>query len=205
MTTQTQKEKKPPKKKKEKEPHVLWIPPSTFACLHCGDNYEMALPAPIDMLTGAMATFSKTHKPHKLGPRGRACGHCFDFGHAEANCWRKQYRGSWRNWAVGPDTGISSAAICRRLKPLGENGIIPYGDSRSAFGNHPHDPADFGRCHRLLHAIPGWRARIGEMNAESAIWAKLADNWDELEKLYLEELPGPYAHKLYARMRELIE
>lgn len=56
----------------------------------------------------------------------------------------------------------------------------------------------------VRHAFTGWRNRIGEMRSVPG-WAKLVDAWDELEALYLEEVPKGTgrAPKLYARMREL--
>ncbi len=169
---------------------------STFECLHCGDSYEMQLPAPLDVMTAAMKAFNTTHGACKEGAAGLACTFCLKFSHDETTCPRLAYGGDPEQWLAGPDTGISSRAICARLR-----GGLP---SAAPSGNTPRDPADFGRCHRLLHAIPGWRARIGEMAAVPG-WEKLAQHWDELEALYVEELPTGKGPKLYARMRELEE
>lgn len=198
MTTTT-KVKKP---KKKPDPHVVLVPPATFACLHCGESYEMSLPSPVDLMTSAMRAFSSSHKACKAGAHGRACRFCFDFGHMPEECPDTKYNGSYQHWAGGPDTGMSSIAICKRLMPPRQTVTFQY---HQRFDLHPHplDPSDFGRCHRLLHAIPGWRARIGEMAAASEEWANLVKHWDELERLYLEELPTGAGPKLYARMREL--
>jgi hypothetical protein len=95
-------------------------------------------------------------------------------------------------WVVGPDTGISSETIWKKF--LG----LPLGMRQSP----PLDPSDFGRCHRLLHAVPGWRARIGEM-ATVRSWAGLVEAWDELEALYLEEEPSGEGPKLWRRMQQI--
>ena len=63
----------------------------------------------------------------------------------------------------------------------------------------PHDPDDFGRCHRLLQAFPEWRSRLDEMRAHPG-WGPLVDAWSELEALYAEEIQSGKAPKLYARM-----
>jgi hypothetical protein len=116
---------------------------------------------------------------------------CFGFGHEPAGCPNTAYGGDWRRWLAGPDTGMSSIALCKKL-----------GGARGT-NHHPYDGSDFGRCHRLLHAIPGWRARIGEAASISPTWARLVAVWDELETLYLEELPSGRCPKLYARMKGL--
>ena len=50
--------------------------------------------------------------------------------------------------------------------------------------SHPLDAADFGRCHRLLQAVPSFRERIGEMRHRSPEWAALVESWSDLETLY---------------------
>jgi hypothetical protein len=69
----------------------------------------------------------------------------------------------------------------------------------------PHDPADFGRCHRLLELFPKWRERLPTVAAIHPAWSALIANWDELTALYLEELAEGtgYAHRTYDRMKEL--
>ncbi len=96
----------------------------------------------------------------------------------------------WR-WFTGGDTGTSSKTIWSVM--TGE-----HVDRRGI----PYDPADFGRCHRLLEKFPQWRARLHEMAIVPG-WEPLAEHWDELTALYLEELPTDVAPKLWARMREL--
>lgn len=73
-------------------------------------------------------------------------------------------------WIVGSDSGMSSKAIWAHMM----GGEPAYGWS------HPHDPADFGRCARLLELMPEWKARLPEMAARSAVWTRLVARWDEI-------------------------
>lgn len=103
-------------------------------------------------------------------------------------------------WLTGPDTGTSSLTIFSVLS----HGHAAQGAGRRGTPSHPHDPDDFGRCHRLLKAMPEWRSRLGEVAARYPEWAGLVREWADLERLYEEELPKGRAPKLYARMQELI-
>lgn len=162
------------------DPHVVLRPPGTFLCLHCGETYEMNLPAPVNVMVGAMQSFNKTHKKCKLvSSRGLACTFCFTFGHMPDECSRLEYHGDWRKWMEGPDTGASSLTLCRALAH--GRGVVHQRI------DVPHDASDFGRCYRLLKAIPGWRERIGEVR-HLAGWASLVDHWDALERLYEDSL-----------------
>lgn len=187
------------RKSGKRDDHMVFKAPNIIACLHCGQSYGMNLPAPVELVSAMSAAFIKSHRTCKKSDKGTACSHCFTFGHATAECPSTKYRGNWGSWLNGPDTGASSITICWVLS--GNAFVRPS----VIQGNYPYDPDDFGRCHRLLHAIPGWRPRIIEVGVLSAEWKALAENWDELERLYLEELPTGECPKLYARMRALTE
>lgn len=104
-----------------------------------------------------------------------------------------------RRWFVNADRGISSNAIVEVMEDL------PRGMITGSFGlGYPHDPADFGRCYRLLELVPQYRNRLDEMRV-SPVWDALVNHWDELERLYIEECPGKKCIKLYERMQELID
>jgi hypothetical protein len=96
-------------------------------------------------------------------------------------------------WLLSGDTGLSSEAIMAWM--LG---------AREGRFRHPHDPADLGRCLRLLDRIPEWRARLGEMAAASPQWSALVGVWAELEGLYREEEPTGNAPRCFRRMREVL-
>ncbi len=72
-------------------------------------------------------------------------------------------------WVMSDDTGSSSKAICAYMTGSG-----------SKQWSYPHDPADLGRCLRLLHQIPEWKPRISEMAEHGPGWAGLIACWDDL-------------------------
>ena len=72
-------------------------------------------------------------------------------------------------WALGDDTGASSTCIARHLSGLKSD------------GSYPHDGGDFGRCERLLDAVPELRARLPEMAKVNAYWAALVPRWDDIK------------------------
>jgi hypothetical protein len=100
-------------------------------------------------------------------------------------------------WFAHGECGISSAAMARAIV-----GQAP--DARFANGgNHPCDPSDFGRCVKLLDAVPAARQRLAVVAALSPIWARLIQHWDALEALYRRESPSGAAPVLYQRMKAL--
>jgi hypothetical protein len=98
-------------------------------------------------------------------------------------------------WLTNGDTGISSKTIWFVMtgRPMPD----------TFWPSTPSDPSDFGRCYRLLQVMPSWRARLPEVAAEYPEWKKLVAAWDEIEALYLAELPTGMARKTYDRMKEL--
>ena len=100
-------------------------------------------------------------------------------------------------WIVSGQTGSSSKTIWAALVGV-KNSLDP---------SVPQDPGDFGRCFRLLTLVPGWRDRLQEVAAAFPMWEPMVTAWDELEKLYTEELEDDTgsAPRLYKRMREVVE
>lgn len=96
-------------------------------------------------------------------------------------------------WRHGGDVGTSSLTIWSVMTDTPSGGRYDI----------PHDPDDFGRCHRLLEQFPEWRPRLGEVARLFKKWQPLVDSWDELTALYLKELPSGRAPKLYDRMKQL--
>ena len=98
------------------------------------------------------------------------------------------------NWLMSGDTGTSSLTIYSVM-------------TGHASDRHdvPYDPADFGRCYRLLKRHPEFRSRMGEVADKYPKWQGLVDAWSELTALYEEELPSGKAPKLYARIQTLIK
>ena len=107
-------------------------------------------------------------------------------------------------WLASDDTGMSSLAMARRLcqEVGGHQPRIPL--KRYSDGcEHPSDPSDFGRCIRLLEAVPQLREHLPSMAGLSPVWAAYVARWDEMEKLYRDEFPTGSAPKLYALMQSI--
>ena len=102
-----------------------------------------------------------------------------------------------QHWFGTDDTGVSSLTMAAVMFNAGN-----YVGNLNRW-DHPHDPADFGRCHRLLEAVPGSQERLHLMKPVSPIWSGLVEKWDEITALYLEELPARRAPKCYALMQSI--
>jgi len=100
-------------------------------------------------------------------------------------------------WIVAGRTGASSKTIWAALVGV-KNALDP---------SVPLDPSDFGRCFQLLKLVPGWRERLPEVATAFPMWGPMVAAWDELEKLYAEELEEDTgsAPRLYLRMSEVLE
>ena len=98
------------------------------------------------------------------------------------------------DWMVGDDTGLSSRFMARSFLGGLQGGNTPH---------HPLDPSDFGRCHRLLDAVPGLRDRLSELKGRSEVWDTLIENWPYMTDLYIKELPKGTAPLLYDYMKNL--
>lgn len=101
-------------------------------------------------------------------------------------------------WMKGWDTGLSSEALGFHMM---------LGDST---GHWPSDPADLGRCLRLLDLFPEWETRILEMKRYGQEWKAYSENWAQLRQSMAEEVgvdwsKGKRAQKTYDLMRRLAE
>ena len=99
-------------------------------------------------------------------------------------------------WLASGDRGISSEAITSQL-----TGINILGGGWPT--DYPRDPPDFGRCLRLLIAVPEFKLRLDEMKSRHPIWAKYIKNWADMERFYWEEFPTGKAPKLYDWMQKI--
>ena len=97
-------------------------------------------------------------------------------------------------WIVSRDTGLSSETIWAVMM-----------GTQAEWASIPYDPSDFGRCHRLLEAIPEWRPRLPEVAEVYPEWKPLVDSWDEMTRLYLRDLPTGRSDELYNLMQEFLE
>lgn len=117
---------------------------------------------------------------------------------AEENARHKSAGDAELEWLFGPDTGTSSLTIFSVLTE--KNGAAVRARLRRP--SEPLDPADFGRCRRLLLAFPEWRSRLSEVAAKHPTWMALVREWDRIDALYAEEEPSGMAPKCYALMQE---
>lgn len=75
-------------------------------------------------------------------------------------------------WVFGRDTGTSSQNLAAEYLGV---------QARGHFGlSGPHDPADLGRCLRLIALVPEIRACVDSLALKSTHWAKAAAVWDEI-------------------------
>ena len=73
-------------------------------------------------------------------------------------------------WLISDDTGMSSEYMAGELSGQFSR---PYA--------HPYDADDFGRCSRLLVAVPELRERLDQMRLKSAEWSRLVYCWEQVE------------------------
>ncbi|WP_321154015.1 hypothetical protein [Serratia nevei] len=76
-------------------------------------------------------------------------------------------------WLESDDTGASSLYMASVLTGqfIAEN-------------HYPRDPADFGRCLRLVEAVPELECKIHDMSQHGKKWAVVAANWNEWAEVY---------------------
>lgn len=105
-------------------------------------------------------------------------------------------------WLLGPDTGISSKSIFSVLAST--DALCSAARARLPWGpDVPHDPSDFGRCHRMLKAFPAWRERLSEVVAAIPKYRLMVREWAQMEALWEEEAPTGRCPKLYDLMQRL--
>jgi hypothetical protein len=162
--------------------HVV-LQGSDFFCSHCGDRYTMNMPAPISLMVAACDAFAKDHRDCRPDPRVAERERARrEAGFANPDAWRD-----------GPDTGISSMTIW--------SVVTGKGTKYSRF-DVPHDPADFGRCYRLLKAF-SWRDRLPDVVARFPEWEPMVREWDRMTAIYERDLPTGESAELFALMQKL--
>lgn len=166
----------PPKAK-----HIV-MGPNSLRCLNCGREQELVMPCSISVLQGAGAGFTKDHYDCEPSAAGKA---------------RFEYTNPWE-WHRSWDTGISSLVIYSVM----EDALMPKTYGKEFF---PHDPADFGRCHRLLKVGDQYRERLHEVSDKYPQWEGFVDAWDELTALWEEESPSGKCPKLFERLQGLVK
>ena len=99
-------------------------------------------------------------------------------------------------WMTGRDTGLSSMAIAAHMA------------TGTCDGSYPRDPADLGRCLRLIEQFPEWKPRIAEMSKYGAVWRAYADRWEDMASSMRDEVgidwsKGRSAEKTYDLMKRI--
>lgn len=100
-------------------------------------------------------------------------------------------------WYASDDVGSSSKWLASMLFCVKTEAV-----------EYPYDPADFGRCIRMLRNVRDaediFKELSGKIKADGgAVWSAYIDNWNELCALWDEESPNKKCPKLYKRMLEL--
>ena len=170
-----------------KDDHVVMRGEEMF-CSHCGHRQKLTFPIDLNVFAAAAKAFTASHRECEPDPRVTE----------EEERKRVEATKSPDAWRRGPDTGISSITIWSVMtgRPHGLAGFGP---------DVPHDPADFGRCHRLLQAFPEWRVRLGEVVVRYPAWGPMIREWDRMTALYEREIQRQdgMAPELYELMQSL--
>lgn len=157
-------------------------------CFNCGMSYKINYPQPINMVTAMMSQFNKDHKackPTWTEPTNAT----IEKSELENAVW----------WAENGEHGMSSKAM---FNCLSKNlNICKFGN----YENTPSDPDDFGRCYKLLKAVPQWRLRLIELSVLSTGWKNLVENWDVLEKMYEQNVKYDWKNYKQIGMYEFME
>jgi hypothetical protein len=92
-------------------------------------------------------------------------------------------------WMESDDTGLSSRYLAISLSGRCAPQLA-----------WPHDSADFGRCVRMLDAVPELRGRLDLLEHAPEPWPKLWARWEEAEALYR----AGHGKELDALIREVV-
>lgn len=160
-----------------------------IGCDRCGSRTTLKLPIPVEVFSISLGDWVKLHSKCREQE--------IDKRRAEAKTAKmpKEPGARVAQWMIGDDRGISSEYLA-----------AVFMGAPTRRGDYPLDPSDFGRCYRLLKLVPEIRKAIfAKVARRDSVWRQLILHWDEIEKLYLEELPSGMAPKCYALMRKLID
>jgi hypothetical protein len=177
-------EPKTKKRRKRQDDHLV-MGGKGMRCLNCGTETPIPYPVTVRVMKAHEQDFRDGHLRCKPSDKGRA---------------RYKYN-SPEEWLESWDTGVSAMAIYATFQGHSLVGLLGHQLYDEPV---PRDPADFGRCYRLLKVSPpAWTARIEQVAKKHPAWKPFADRWPELVALYEEELPTGECPKLYALMKEI--
>lgn len=146
-------------------------------CQRCGVGLELGRPQTVRVTVKAMQGFEEDHANCKEGDNPNPEVITRD------------------NWARSRDTGVSSWTIYSVMKGMNST-LDRYAP--------PQDPADFGRCYRLLKLFPEWESRLPEVAARFPEWSGLVRAWSNLSTIYESSLEGDRS-KLYNAIQDLLK
>lgn len=106
-------------------------------------------------------------------------------------------------WIVYGEVGTSSKTIWAVMMGAVKLPVTPH--DRFLHFSPPADPSDFRRCYNLLLLYPDWKKRLHEVADIFPEWKPMIEHWEDMEKLYFEELPSGSAPRLYDLMQQLRE
>jgi hypothetical protein len=154
---------------------------SLLFCDHCGGEFKLKLPMPVNEIIEKMQAFKQLHKD---------CVKTWQQPQPDMN--QSEYERVVWWWNYG-EHGLSSEAIY-------------YTMIRSAkvITGHPYDPDDFRRCYLLLEAVPEWKERLDELKVLSKQWSNLVDNWDKLTGLLEEQMKTGKPNGMYELMQNVL-
>ena len=159
-------------------------------CKSCAGVFdaEIVTDAPVEVAVASM----KAVRCPKCG--SDKCGMGGAYNDAPALTASIKDRLDW--WLERGERGVSSDTI--------------YSAFTSSAPRHgadiPYDPDDYSRCRALFDLIPEWRKDLSPLVARYPWYKPVADNWDEMDRLWNEEIGDRKkgsAPKLYALMQRL--
>jgi hypothetical protein len=118
------------------------------------------------------------------------------FGRIHGGCRKGAYREpipTLAEWPTSRDTGISSATIYQVF-----TGHAVYHET-----GIPRDPADFGRCYRLLRLAPEWEGHLSEIVRAFPEWFPFVREWSRLNEMYRDALKTNDGKEMYDFMQTL--
>lgn len=103
-------------------------------------------------------------------------------------------------WLASGQTGLSSKTMAFTALRIPQD---------KTWGvRHPLDPDDFNRCLMLVVQVPEIKDYFNEIAGLSASWKSIIENWDKIEKCFIDEVgfdwrKGRRAPKTYDLMKQI--
>lgn len=150
-------------------------------CLNCGNEFELSLPITIPDMNRKIKAFNELHSD------------CKKTWKEPTMVITEDIKKRMTFWLLKGERGLSSEVIFENMCEHKFKGGK----------HHPCDPADFGRCYKLLELIPEWKKELHKLKSISPVWEKLVDNWDILTIQYKELVANKKDNGMYKFMESL--